>query len=161
MRQRAWSCDWLPLTRSGGLLALALTFRRFWLFIPTQIKTQNWESQPTWWLCDALRQQSCAQSNELCTTKLSTKASLEYTKRHKYLFCLLLVGSFVWTHLTNSQESTGSTRQVMRELLANEFLQNKFNTDARQFSRNFEGSHYFETLKLGTNLDANVIFSPR
>lgn len=74
---------------------------------------------------------------------------------------IILVGSFVWTHLTNSQESTGKTRQVLRELLANEFLQNKFNTDARQFSRNFEGSHYFETLKFGTNLDSNVIFSPR
>lgn len=35
------------------------------------------------------------------------------------------VGSFVWTHPTNLQESSRPSKQAVRQLLANEFLRNK------------------------------------
>lgn len=71
------------------------------------------------------------------------------------------MGSFVWTHLTNLQESNSLSphKQALKALVGSAFLQNKWNTDARKFSRNFEASHYFEKLGLGTTLDGNLVFS--
>ncbi|XP_059475587.1 uncharacterized protein LOC132196753 [Neocloeon triangulifer] len=97
----------------------------------------------------------------LTTVKCPSPAIVRAIKKALYSETVNQVGSFVWTHLTNSQESTGKGRQVLRSLLANEFLQNKFRTDVRQFSRNFEGSHHFESLGLGANADSNIIFSTK
>lgn len=69
------------------------------------------------------------------------------------------VGSFVWTHLTNLQETTSPSKQAVRQLLANEFLRNKFNTDARKFSRNLEASSYWPDLNVGATVESNVVFS--
>ncbi|XP_065341223.1 uncharacterized protein LOC135940312 [Cloeon dipterum] len=97
----------------------------------------------------------------LMTIRCPTPAIVRAIKRSLYSETVNQVGSFVWTHLTNGQESTAKGRQVLRSILANEFLQNKFKTDARQFSRNYEGSQYFQSLGIGTNLDANLIFSTK
>jgi hypothetical protein len=69
------------------------------------------------------------------------------------------VGSFVWTHLTNLQESSSPSKQAVRQLLANEFLRNKFNTDARKFSRYLEASSYWQDLNVGGTVESNIIFS--
>ncbi|KAI9556281.1 hypothetical protein GHT06_018855 [Daphnia sinensis] len=69
------------------------------------------------------------------------------------------IGSFVWTHLTNLQETSSPSKQVVRQLLATEFLRNKFNTDARKFSRNLEASSYWHDLNVGGTVESNVIFS--
>ena len=54
------------------------------------------------------------------------------------------VGSFVWTHLTNLQEtqSISPNKRALKRLVGTEFLKNKWNTDVRKFSRYFEASHY-------------------
>ena len=54
------------------------------------------------------------------------------------------VGSFVWTHLTNLQEtqSISPNKRALKRLVGAEFLKNKWNTDVRKFSRYFEASHY-------------------
>lgn len=69
------------------------------------------------------------------------------------------VGSFVWTHLTNLQESSSQSKQFVRKLLSSEFLRNKFNTDARKFSRNLEASAFWPELNVGGTVESNLIFS--
>ena len=69
------------------------------------------------------------------------------------------VGSFVWTHLTNLQETSSQSKQAVRQLLASEFLRNKFSTDVRKFSRNLELSSYWPDLNAGGSVESNIIFS--
>jgi len=71
------------------------------------------------------------------------------------------VGSFVWTHLTNLQETSDPTKREVKELLASDFLKNKFNTDARKFSRNFEGTYKLKNEDIGIQAESNVIFSTK
>ncbi|CAG0891208.1 unnamed protein product [Cyprideis torosa] len=73
------------------------------------------------------------------------------------------VGSFVWTHLTNLQETSDPTKVSVKELLASDFLRNKFNTDVRKFSRNYEGSYFLnsELYDVGAKVESNVIFSTK
>lgn len=69
------------------------------------------------------------------------------------------VGSFVWTHLTNLQESSSQSKQYARKLLSSELLRNKFNTDARKFSRNLEASAFWPELNAGGSVESNIVFS--
>ncbi|XP_052130120.1 apolipophorins-like, partial [Frankliniella occidentalis] len=71
------------------------------------------------------------------------------------------VASFVWTHLTNLQETASPWKQTLRELVESDFLKNKFKTDVRKFSRNYEGSQFFDKLNAGVTAESNVIFSPQ
>jgi len=71
------------------------------------------------------------------------------------------VGSFVWTHLTNLQETSSPSKQQIRQMLSSEFLRNKFNTDVRKFSRNVEVSSFWEELNMGGTVESNVIFSSK
>nr|CAD7460027.1 unnamed protein product [Timema tahoe] len=70
------------------------------------------------------------------------------------------VASFVWTHLTNLQETSSPDKQTLKDMVANDFLKNKFKTDVRKFSRNYEASLFSEILNAGGTVDSNVIFSP-
>lgn len=45
--------------------------------------------------------------------------------------------------------------------MSNDFLQNKFKTDVRKFSRNYEGSFFSESLNVGAAAESNVIFTPQ
>lgn len=69
------------------------------------------------------------------------------------------MGSFVWTHLTNLQETSTRWKQTLKTFTENDFLRNKFNTDIRKYSRNYEMSTYFDSVNMGTTLESNVIFS--
>jgi hypothetical protein len=71
------------------------------------------------------------------------------------------VASFVWTHLTNLQETSSHWKQSVRALVSSDFLQNKFKTDARKFSRNYEGSFFSEPLNMGAAAESNVVFTPQ
>merc|ERR1739838_317567 len=69
------------------------------------------------------------------------------------------VGTFVWTHLSNLQESGSHEKQWIRTLIGEDSLKTKFNSTAIQFSRNMETSFYMEELGLGSTVESNVIFS--
>jgi len=45
--------------------------------------------------------------------------------------------------------------------VSNDFLRNKFKTDVRKFSRNYEGSFFSESLNVGAAAESNVIFTPQ
>lgn len=71
------------------------------------------------------------------------------------------MGSFVWTHLTNHQESHSQSpsKRHLKKLIGNDFLKNKWNTDARKFSRFYETSYFSKELNIGTTADGSVVFS--
>ncbi|KAK7070069.1 hypothetical protein SK128_004352 [Halocaridina rubra] len=69
------------------------------------------------------------------------------------------VGSFVWTHLTNMQESASPEKQWMREMIGEEMLQKKFSTEALRFSRNYESSFFMNEINTGATIESNIIFS--
>ena len=49
----------------------------------------------------------------------------------------------------------------LQGLLSNVQLQDKFNTDARKFSRNYEWSAFYDPLNIAASIEGNVIFSQR
>ena len=69
------------------------------------------------------------------------------------------VASFVWTHLTNLQESAFPEKQAVRELIGEELLQNKFTPEVLKFSRNYESSFAFTEPEFAGMVESNVIFS--
>ncbi|XP_050696049.1 uncharacterized protein LOC126985337 [Eriocheir sinensis] len=71
------------------------------------------------------------------------------------------VGSFVWTHLTNLQESAAPGKEWARLLIGEELLANKFTTEALRFSRNYESSFFMNEINLGAAVESNVIFSSK
>lgn len=71
------------------------------------------------------------------------------------------VASFVWTHLTNLQESASPDKQWVRHLIGEEFLQKKFTSESLKLSRNFESSFYLKEQKVGADIESNLIFSSK
>jgi hypothetical protein len=69
------------------------------------------------------------------------------------------VGSFIWTHLTNLQETSSPLKSKIREIVENAELKKQFDMDKRKFSRNVELSSYSELLNVGANLESNLIWS--
>ena len=72
------------------------------------------------------------------------------------------MGSFIWTHLTNIQESKSASaiKKSLKRILGSDFLVNKWKTDARKFSRYFESSFYNDQLNVGATGEGSLIFSP-
>ncbi|ROT70456.1 beta-1,3-glucan-binding protein precursor [Penaeus vannamei] len=71
------------------------------------------------------------------------------------------VGSFIWTHMTNMQESAAPEKQWIRQLIGEELLQKKFSTEALKFSRNYESSFFMNEINTGATVESNVIFSSK
>lgn len=71
------------------------------------------------------------------------------------------VGSFVWSHLKNMLSSSSPTRIEIQSLLTDRELGNKFNSDLRKFSRNYESSFFSEEYNFGANSQSNLVFSPK
>ena len=71
------------------------------------------------------------------------------------------VGSFIWTHLSNikSSKSLLPYKKDLQNLFGSKFLQDKWKTDARKFSRQVGTSYYSDHLKIGGNFDGRLIFS--
>ena len=73
------------------------------------------------------------------------------------------VGSFIWTHMTNLQETNSKIggKLFMKRIIGSDSLQNKWRSDVRKFSRNIEFSHFFNEYKVGGTAEANIIFSEK
>lgn len=71
------------------------------------------------------------------------------------------VGTFVWSHLTNLYNSASPTRIEIQSLLTDRDLDDKFNSDRRKFSRNYDGSFFSKEYNFGANYQGNLIFSPK
>lgn len=69
------------------------------------------------------------------------------------------VGSFVWTHLTNLQETSNPMKQEIKRILSRETLQKTFDLDKRKFSRNIEKSFFSDMLNSGAVMESNIIWS--
>lgn len=71
------------------------------------------------------------------------------------------VGSFIWTHMTNMQESAVPEKQWMHEMIGEELLQKKFSTEALKYSRNYESSFFTNALNVGASVESNVVFNSK
>ncbi|RUS82210.1 hypothetical protein EGW08_010024, partial [Elysia chlorotica] len=71
------------------------------------------------------------------------------------------VGSFVWTHLTNLQETSILHKQGIRQILDDEQLKKAFDMDKRKFSRNYEVSYFSENFGLGGSAESNLVWSEK
>ncbi|KAL8574772.1 hypothetical protein ACOMHN_035315 [Nucella lapillus] len=69
------------------------------------------------------------------------------------------VGSFVWSHLTNLQETSSPHKQAVRQLLTNVQLPASFDLGRLQFSRNYEGSAFLKRLNSGAAAESNLVWS--
>jgi len=69
------------------------------------------------------------------------------------------VGSFIWTHLTNLQQTASPAKASIRAILENVQLQKQFDLDKRKFSRNVEFSTFSELLNIGASVESNLIWS--
>ncbi|KAL4235628.1 hypothetical protein ACF0H5_004023 [Mactra antiquata] len=69
------------------------------------------------------------------------------------------VGSFVWSHLTNLQESSDPSNSVIQDLLRDYVANNDFDLERFKYSRNYEGSFFLEKYNLGAKADSNIIWS--
>lgn len=69
------------------------------------------------------------------------------------------VGSFIWTHLTNLQETSNPLKTKIREIIENAELKKEFDLDKRKFSRNIEMSTFSELLNIGASVESNLIWS--
>lgn len=94
-----------------------------------------------------------------CTKKKQIKVIEAFWKYILHCIIFFVVGSFVWTHLTNLQETSSRWKQSLRLLTENYFLRNKFNTDIRKYSRNYEISSFFDSINMGGSVESNVIFT--
>ncbi|ODN05279.1 Apolipophorin [Orchesella cincta] len=95
----------------------------------------------------------------LSLMRCTNRDTMELVKSVLYTEPVNQVASFVWTYLTNLQETNRPEKQQIRDLVSNEFLKNKFSTDARKFSRNYEASQYWPDINVGGGIDSNVIFT--
>lgn len=57
--------------------------------------------------------------------------------------------------------SSSPTRIEIQSLLTDRHLSDKFNSDMRKYSRNYEQSFFSEEYDFGANYQANIIFSPK
>nr|UEK51615.1 MTTP-like protein 2 [Parasacculina yatsui] len=67
--------------------------------------------------------------------------------------------SYVWTHLTNLQETSSAYHLEVQGLMADLHLQKKFSADARKFSKNMELSGFNPELHIGAVLDSDLVYS--
>ena len=64
------------------------------------------------------------------------------------------------TNLQESQSKIGG-KLFMKRIIGSDFLQNKWKTDVRKFSRNFEFSQFSNEYRVGGTAESNLIFSER
>ena len=67
----------------------------------------------------------------------------------------------MWSHLKNLLSSSSPTRVEIQSLLTDRDLGNKFNSDLRKFSRNYDNSFFSEEYNFGANYQGNLIFSSK
>ncbi|XP_064476537.1 apolipophorins-like [Ornithodoros turicata] len=70
------------------------------------------------------------------------------------------VGSFIYSHLKNHQQTECPIKQHLRDMLSGIRLENKFSNDIRKSSQNIEWSKYADQLNMGGVVDINAVYSP-
>lgn len=70
-------------------------------------------------------------------------------RKFGHCYIVLVVGSFVWSHLNNILKSSIPSRVEVQGLLSDKDLVKKFSSDVRKFSRNYEGSVFFDEYDFG------------
>ncbi|XP_065216942.1 uncharacterized protein Apoltp isoform X2 [Planococcus citri] len=71
------------------------------------------------------------------------------------------VGSFVWSHLQNVMKSSLNYRIELQSILQDYYLQKKFRSDFRKYSKNFEQSFFLSDYGIGGVISGNIIFSTK
>ena len=56
-------------------------------------------------------------------------------------------------------QSLSEHKKALKTLIGRDFLQNKWRTDVRKFSRYFESSYYAKDLNVGATTDGQIVFS--
>ena len=72
---------------------------------------------------------------------------------------IVQVGSFVWSHLGNLQESSSPHKAAVRQLLKSTKLPTRFDLGRLQYSRNYEGSAFLQRLNSGALAEANLVWA--
>ncbi|XP_077982070.1 uncharacterized protein LOC144437076 [Glandiceps talaboti] len=70
------------------------------------------------------------------------------------------VGSFIWSHLKNLNETSDPLKQDIRKMLGKTKLMKNFDKDPRKFSRAFETSMFSEKMSVGATVENHVVFAP-
>ncbi|KAK0089741.1 hypothetical protein PV326_004381 [Microctonus aethiopoides] len=117
------------------------------IFLP---RYRNVTLEPEIRIASYLQAMRCPDYNVVKTIKLALKEEP-----------INQVGSFVWSHLTNLLASSSPTRIEIQSLLTDRDISDKFNSDARKYSRNYEKSFFSEEYNVGGTFQANVIFSSK
>ncbi|KAH6941668.1 hypothetical protein HPB50_022254 [Hyalomma asiaticum] len=71
------------------------------------------------------------------------------------------VGSFIWSHLKNLQNTESPTKMALRSLVSGIYVPGKFDSDARKSSQNLEWSELSEKYNVGGTAEANIVYSPK
>ena len=73
------------------------------------------------------------------------------------------VGSFIWTHMVNLQETKSKIggKLFLKRIIGSDYLKNRWSSDVRKFSRNFEISHFSNDWRIGGTAESNLIFSEK
>nr|BAL42280.1 Vitellogenin-B [Haemaphysalis longicornis] len=71
------------------------------------------------------------------------------------------VGSFIWSHLTNLQDTESPSKMALRSLVSGMYVPKKFESDARKASQNIEWSKLSEMYNVGGTAETNIIYSPK
>lgn len=76
-------------------------------------------------------------------------------RKFDHCYIVLVVGSFVWSHLNNILKSSIPSRVEVQGLLSDKDLVKKFSSDVRKFSRNYEGSVFFDEYDFGESVQSD------
>lgn len=71
------------------------------------------------------------------------------------------VGSFIWSHLTNLQDTESPSKMALRSLVSGIYVPGKFDSDARKASQNIEWSKLSEMYNVGGTAESNIVYSPK
>ena len=67
------------------------------------------------------------------------------------------VGSFIWTHMTNMQETGDIFKHDIAAILNDEKLSKEFDMDKRKFSRNYEKSFFLHSYNTGAKVRMQIL----
>ena len=59
------------------------------------------------------------------------------------------VGSFIWSHLRNIEDSGMPSKAILQALLSNQEFKEKFRNDVTKFSKNVEWSAFYDAYNIG------------
>ncbi|OQR71154.1 hypothetical protein BIW11_11172 [Tropilaelaps mercedesae] len=73
----------------------------------------------------------------------------------------LQVGSFVYSHMKNVQESQCPLKAALKQLIAAFPISSKFSKDPTMFSQHYEFSKFYDAANVGAAADVSLVFSPK